>query len=262
MKAFKRHIISAASAIKHHCTLLPIYVRYMRAACHRFGMDKGVYRNELKKWVRLYRSTDRRDYVYTQMKTFFGTAITLHSDTLHLSQDPLEPTLVVTVKDELERMKLIYEHYRRLGIDRFIVIDNGSTDGTLQYVAAQPGTRVYCVEEPFLTPKKEAWIARVLASAGYNRWYVVVDADELIDYVGSEHHSVKELIGHHHNNGVSRLQGYMVDMYAQTDVFTVGCTYNEIAEQTRLSTATITRVNRALRYGEGGYGMVLDRMGK
>ncbi|MBQ0110145.1 MAG: hypothetical protein KBS44_07725 [Clostridiales bacterium] len=41
-----------------------------------------------------------------------------------------------------------------------------------------------------------------------------------------------------------------------------GCTYNEIAEQTRLSTATITRVNRALRYGEGGYGMVLDRMGK
>ena len=39
-----------------------------------------------------------------------------------------------------------------------------------------------------------------------------------------------------------------------------GCTYNEIAEKTRLSTATITRVNRALRYGSDGYLMVLDRI--
>lgn len=39
-----------------------------------------------------------------------------------------------------------------------------------------------------------------------------------------------------------------------------GNTYNEIAEKTRLSTATITRVNRALRYGNDGYAMVLDRI--
>ena len=108
MKTVMRHIINAARAIKHHCSLLPIYVRYVRAAGHRFGMDKGVYCNELKKWVQLYRTTWRRDYVYTQMKTFFGTAIALHSDTLNLSQDPIEPTLVVTVKDELERKRLRY----------------------------------------------------------------------------------------------------------------------------------------------------------
>ena len=39
-----------------------------------------------------------------------------------------------------------------------------------------------------------------------------------------------------------------------------GSTYNEIAEKTHLSTATITRVNRALRYGSDGYAMVLDRI--
>lgn len=39
-----------------------------------------------------------------------------------------------------------------------------------------------------------------------------------------------------------------------------GNTYNEIAEKTHLSTATITRVNRALRYGSDGYSMVLDRI--
>lgn len=39
-----------------------------------------------------------------------------------------------------------------------------------------------------------------------------------------------------------------------------GVTYNEIALLTGLSTATITRVNRALRYGSDGYHMVLDRI--
>ena len=37
-------------------------------------------------------------------------------------------------------------------------------------------------------------------------------------------------------------------------------TYSEIADRTHLSTATITRVNRALRYGNDGYAMVLDRI--
>ena len=37
-------------------------------------------------------------------------------------------------------------------------------------------------------------------------------------------------------------------------------TYQDIAEQTGASTATISRVNRSLTYGAGGYQMVLDRM--
>ena len=37
-------------------------------------------------------------------------------------------------------------------------------------------------------------------------------------------------------------------------------TYQEIAEQTGASTATISRVNRCLSYGAGGYQTVLTRM--
>ncbi|MBR5301788.1 MAG: TrpR-like protein YerC/YecD [Clostridia bacterium] len=37
-------------------------------------------------------------------------------------------------------------------------------------------------------------------------------------------------------------------------------TYQDIAEQTGASTATISRVNRSLIYGAGGYQMVLSRM--
>lgn len=41
-----------------------------------------------------------------------------------------------------------------------------------------------------------------------------------------------------------------------------GSTYLEIAEKTGASTATISRVNRSLNYGNEGYDIVLDRMKK
>ena len=38
-------------------------------------------------------------------------------------------------------------------------------------------------------------------------------------------------------------------------------TYNEIEEVTGASTATISRINRALNYGSNGYNLVLERLG-
>ncbi len=41
-----------------------------------------------------------------------------------------------------------------------------------------------------------------------------------------------------------------------------GYVYSDIAEKTGASTATISRVNRALNYGEGGYKTAIERLGK
>jgi len=38
------------------------------------------------------------------------------------------------------------------------------------------------------------------------------------------------------------------------------CTYHEIVEKTGASTATISRVNRALNYGEDGYKLIFERI--
>ena len=40
-----------------------------------------------------------------------------------------------------------------------------------------------------------------------------------------------------------------------------GMIYNEILEKTGASSATISRVNRSLKYGKGGYEIVFDRLG-
>jgi len=41
-----------------------------------------------------------------------------------------------------------------------------------------------------------------------------------------------------------------------------GATYNQIESETGASTATISRVKRCLNYGNDGYKLALDRLGK
>ncbi|HLV49640.1 MAG TPA: YerC/YecD family TrpR-related protein [Erysipelothrix sp.] len=41
-----------------------------------------------------------------------------------------------------------------------------------------------------------------------------------------------------------------------------GKTYETIQKETRISSATIARVNRAITYGNGGYKTILDRIKK
>lgn len=39
-----------------------------------------------------------------------------------------------------------------------------------------------------------------------------------------------------------------------------GCTYEQIVRHVAISTATISRINRCIRYGSGGYKKILERM--
>jgi hypothetical protein len=51
------------------------------------------------------------------------------------------------VKDERYYLRAFYDHHRRLGVDQFIVLDDYSSDGTREWLAAQPDTVV--LESPY-----------------------------------------------------------------------------------------------------------------
>ena len=55
----------------------------------------------------------------------------------------------------------------------------------------------------------------------------------------------------------------MLDLAQRLDVAVLldqGASYQTIAQQINVSTATISRVSRCLNYGSGGYRLVLERM--
>ena len=60
---------------------------------------------------------------------------------------------------------------------------------------------------------------------------------------------------------VSELQA-MEQRYQVASLLHQGMIYNDILARTGASSATISRVNRSLVYGNDGYSMVMDRMEK
>ena len=52
----------------------------------------------------------------------------------------------------------------------------------------------------------------------------------------------------------------MEQRYQVASCLNDGMIYNEIRAETGASSATISRVNRSLQYGRGGYAIVFDRM--
>ena len=54
----------------------------------------------------------------------------------------------------------------------------------------------------------------------------------------------------------------MVQRFDTAVLLDEGRSYNEIADEVGISTATISRVNRCLAYGAGGYRAAIDRMKK
>lgn len=58
---------------------------------------------------------------------------------------------------------------------------------------------------------------------------------------------------------VTELQA-MEQRYQVASLLNKGCIYNEILEQTGASSATISRVNRSLQYGQEGYSVVFKRL--
>lgn len=108
---------------------------------------------------------------------------------LRLVQDRLDRLrtrdilLVTCLRNERKRMPAFAEHYRKIGVDHFLVIDNDSDDGFMDWAANQPDVSVWHTSASYKASNfGMLWCNDLLRRHGTGRWCVVVDPDEFLVY--------------------------------------------------------------------------------
>jgi len=112
-----------------------------------------------------------------------------------------------------------------LGVDRFFMIDNDSSDGTAEYLAGQPDVRVFRTEGRFRESRDGTdWLNALLAEFGVGFWCVTADVDELLTYPGSEEASLHALTAYLDQHGYDALSCLLLDLYPDGPL--EGCAYH------------------------------------
>jgi len=70
-------------------------------------------------------------------------------DTKPIPEDLSEVYCVMCIKDEILRLPWVLEYHRRLGVGRFFIIDNASSDGCAEYLLEQPDVHVFHTSDSY-----------------------------------------------------------------------------------------------------------------
>lgn len=127
--------------------------------------------------------------------------------------------LICVVKNDLIRIKSFLDHYRKLGVKQFVFVDNKSTDGTFEFLLEQSDCDVYRCNQMYSSLRRVVWLNKLISMYGCNQWYIMVDSDEFIFYQGMEKVSLVELVKYAEDNQISRISGYLIDMYSKGELF-------------------------------------------
>jgi hypothetical protein len=125
----------------------------------------------------------------------------------------------LVLRNEVERVPWFLAEARRLGVDRFLAVDNGSDDGSLELLCEQPDVYVWQTPMSFNDGNfGSAWFEALLGGYGVGHWVLMLDADEVLTFPGSEDRTLPEFCAELEAAGKLAASGLLVDMYSDTPI--------------------------------------------
>ena len=123
------------------------------------------------------------------------------------------PIVFCLLRNGIPWLASFMAHHRALGFEHFVMLDNGSSDGTLEAMAAMPDVTVLTTGAPYKA--YENTLKRYLVDAyGAGRWCLFVDIDEQFDYPLRADVPLTRLIAYCELIDANCLITQMLDMFA------------------------------------------------
>lgn len=122
--------------------------------------------------------------------------------------------LFACLRNEMQRLPQFLAHYRKLGVRHFLIVDNGSDDGTSAYLATQPDVSLWSTDMSYKSARFGMdWLTWLQRSHGHGHWCITADADELLIYPEYEHRDLISLTGWLDGQGLGAMGAMMLDLY-------------------------------------------------
>lgn len=127
------------------------------------------------------------------------------------------PIAVVSVmRNEMFLLPHFLRHYRALGVERFVIADNGSDDGTLEFLAEEPDVTLFSVDTDYRNAAfGVAWQQAMLEALRPGMWSLVADADEFLVWQREPRQSLSALLAEPDFAAAEAVRLFMLDMYPE-----------------------------------------------
>lgn len=124
--------------------------------------------------------------------------------------------VVACMRNEMFMLPHFLDHHRKLGVDAFLIADNCSDDGSLEYLAQQPDVALFSVDTNYnLSQYGVAWQQAMLAAFRTGKWSLIADADELLVWEHPQRSTLPDLVGSPAFAKADAARIFMLDMYPQ-----------------------------------------------
>ncbi len=129
---------------------------------------------------------------------------------------PDDILLFATLRNERTRLPYFLDYYRRLGVGHFLIVDNGSTDGSDDIVQDQKDCSLWRTDGSYKKARFGMdWINALLSRHGVGHWALVVDTDEFLVYPYMDTRPLSALTDWLDAGNVKSFGTLLIDMYPE-----------------------------------------------
>jgi len=125
----------------------------------------------------------------------------------------------VCLRNEARRLPFFLAHNRRLGVRHFLIVDNGSSDGTAAILADAPDVSVWRSSASYKASRFGMdWLTWLMLRHGHGHWCLTLDADEILIYPYWQSRPLPALTEWLDMQGRASFGALTVDMYPKGPV--------------------------------------------
>jgi hypothetical protein len=140
--------------------------------------------------------------------------------------EPNDILLFSTLRNERARLPYFLKYYREMGVDHFLFVDNGSDDGSREYLSPQPDVTLFQTDSSYKSARFGVdWLNWLLKKYGHGHWSLTLDIDEFLVYPFCDTRPISALTDWLDSSSVRAFGTILLDMYPKGSIGDV--TYNE-----------------------------------